>query len=312
MKINKFVLIVAVLILVLFSTVANAAILIKDASEKTSVVSSDIELSEVIAGSITITPTGVNIPPYGEGTSTTHNAYFQNDDGGNVKIIIDVEVTEVLWLDSAEASVKIVQEGEVIETLSLTTDEAVVTTLETTIENCKNGDIFKLEKYGLYDYELDYLPGKEDRSAFNDRSDVRVKCQIEVLDVSGNIVGNIGMNEDTFSGSFTVKQNGDRNAKLNWRIDSKPDGWIVSPSQGEFTGYDVPPVVTVTINDIIEKSISGEIVVKNTQNSSQVETVSVTVQKSKAKQANSQMQFIIINTLIQKLFSRYPSLKAFF
>ena len=105
---------------------------------------------------------------------------------------------------------------------------------------------------------------------------------------------------DTVTGSFTVWNNGDSGSELDWKVDSYPSWgtWSSSPSSGDDlqSGCSATVYVTVTAPNEKEKSFDGYIKVVNKEDSSDSDTVSVTLSTPK----NRPYIYSIFASLLQK------------
>ena len=110
---------------------------------------------------------------------------------------------------------------------------------------------------------------------------------IEDLDCTGNIAGNVRSGERV-TGSFTVKNIGGTGSKLDWKVDSYPDwgsSWDFYPSSGHDLAPGAGKTVTVSFNAPDERdTYSGSIKVVNLQDSSDYDTVSVSITVPRARQ----------------------------
>jgi len=110
------------------------------------------------------------------------------------------------------------------------------------------------------------------------------------------------------SSSFTVANIGEHYSKLHWRIESFPEwgDWIFNPREGmNLTIYDNPVLIDVSVRvpDMKEASFSGEIVVVNKEDSSDVEIVEVVLTTDKK---------MVRNHPIFSIFERMINLRYWF
>ena len=110
------------------------------------------------------------------------------------------------------------------------------------------------------------------------------------------------------SSSFTVANIGEPYSKLHWKIESFPEwgDWIFDPLEGmNLTISDNPVLIDVSVlaPDMKEASFSGEIVVVNKEDPSDVETVEVVLSTDKK---------VVSNHPIFSIFERMINLRYWF
>jgi hypothetical protein len=113
------------------------------------------------------------------------------------------------------------------------------------------------------------------------------------------------------NGSFSVMNMGDSGSLLDWKVESYPSwgNWTFTP----FSGDDLTPEdgnitveVSVLAPDINDSKFSGEIMVMNVENSSDIEKISVSLSTPKNKSFNN------FDTWINLLIERFPILQPYF
>jgi len=101
------------------------------------------------------------------------------------------------------------------------------------------------------------------------------------LDCSGSLVWSSVEPSDRVSGSFTVRNIGDACSGLDWKVESYPswgNNWYFSPDSGTgLTPGDGPVTVQVSVDapNVEEASFSGQVLVVNSDDGSDYETISV-------------------------------------
>jgi len=114
--------------------------------------------------------------------------------------------------------------------------------------------------------------------------------------------GNVGSGQSK-SASFKVKNVGDPGSKLSWKIESYPNWgeWDFNPSSGTgITPEQGTKTITVTVRAPNEPGdYTGKVIVINTANSNDKETISVSLTSSKSR---------TINVLFLNLIQNYPFL----
>jgi len=108
------------------------------------------------------------------------------------------------------------------------------------------------------------------------------------LDCSGSLSWSNVKADSLVTGSFTVRNIGDSGSQLNWKIESFPSWgeWTITPKSGSDLSPNDEPVtveVFVVAPDIQESTFSGEILVINEDDSSDYETISVSLSTPKDK-----------------------------
>ncbi len=113
---------------------------------------------------------------------------------------------------------------------------------------------------------------------------------------------------DIAYGNFIVKNIGDAGSLLNWTVSEYPDWgtWYFIPPNGNNVKPEdgiITIEVEVTIPDLQETNFSGQIKIKNMENTSDYEIIDVSLTTYKDKQNT------ILSFLIEKLLQRFPMLE---
>ena len=137
------------------------------------------------------------------------------------------------------------------------------------------------------------------------------KPRVPDLESEGSLnYGNVGAGQ-TETDSFKVKNVGDPGSKLSWEIESYPQDWgkwVITPSSGTgLTPEQGTKTVTVKVTAPSEPgTYSGKIVVVNTANSNDKETISVSLTSTRSRTIN----FPFLN-LIQNYLFLYQLIQQF-
>ena len=130
------------------------------------------------------------------------------------------------------------------------------------------------------------------------------------LDCSGSISGSDIKPGDTVSGSFTVENIGDDHSFLSWEIESYPTwgDWSFEPEEGYRLeslgeGESVTVFVEIEVPNEEESDFKGNIIIKNMEDSSDTDKISVTLSTPKVK---------AIKNPLFRLFRDIPLLKSLY
>ena len=114
-------------------------------------------------------------------------------------------------------------------------------------------------------------------------------------------------------GNFTVRNSGDPGSQLDWRIESGPEWgeWMFNPSSGEGLtpeDGDVNVEATMICPDIKESMFSGEVVVINEHDDTDVDSIEVTLSTPKQKvfdKVNIRLlePYTMLSSLVQQMFN---------